>query len=429
MMPERPRSSKLFEQARAAIPSGVSSPVRHFKPHPLFITRSQGAYIWDADGYRLTDLCNGYGALLLGHRRQEVISAVSEQMQRGTLYCAPTPDETILAELIRNNFPSMELVRLVNTGSEATMTAIRLARGFTKRRGVIKFEGGYHGAHDSVLVSAGSGQAHHGIATSEGGLDEVSSHTLVARYNDLTDLEEAIRQNDDIACVIVEPVMANMGLIPPQKGFLQEIRRITRQHGIILIFDEVVTGFRLSPGGAQQLYGIRPDITTLAKALGGGFAIAAVGGRRDVMECLTPGGRVYQASTFAGNPVAVAASIAAVRTTNEIGSRMYPRLERYCSDAARALTDMAADAGVAVQVNHLASIFQVFFSSHPVTDYDAAKRSDQARFGRLFYSLLRSGVFIPPSQFECVFLSDAHTEEDLSRILDAYQNAFGSMTC
>lgn len=427
MAQERPRSRSLFRQAREVMPSGVSSPVRYFEPHPLFVARSQGAYIWDADGTRFTDLCCGYGALLLGHRRREVISAVLSQLERGTLYCSPTEEETELANLVRGNFPSMERIRLVNTGSEATMTAIRLARGFTGRDKVVKFEGGYHGAHDSVLVRAGSGQAHSGISTSEGGLGCVSSNTLVARYNDPGDLERTIGDGSDIACVIVEPVMANMGLIPPRDGFLGRLRDITERHGILLIFDEVVTGLRLSPGGAQRLYGIKPDITTLAKALGGGFAIAAVGGRRDVMESLAPDGRVYQASTFAGNPVSVSAAIAAVKTVNEIGGRMYPRLERNCARLAGGVADAAADAGVQVQVNRLASMMQVFFSRRPVTDHDSAKASDAAKFGRLFRSLLGSGIFVAPSQFEAVFLSDSHTDEDIDYVISAYGRALGEM--
>ncbi len=430
MVQEQPRPSRsrdLFDRACKTIPSGVNSPVRYFEPHPVFITRSQGAYIWDADGNRLTDLCCGYGALLLGHRRQEIISAVSEQLLRGTLYCSPTSEETDLAELVTGNFPSMDKVRLVNTGSEATMTAIRLARGFTKRRKIIKFEGGYHGAHDSVLVSAGSGQAHHGISTSEGGLEEVSQNTLVARYNDPSGLEETIRQDGDVAGVIIEPIMANMGLILPQDGFLQQVRRITQKNDIPLIFDEVVTGFRVSPGGAQQHYGVKPDITTLAKALGGGFAIAAVGGRREIMDNLTPGGRVYQASTFAGNPVAVSAAISSVRTINRIKDQIYPHLELQCAGLSRAVADLASDMGIDAQINHLSSMMQIFFTSEPVTDYDSAKRSDAARFGRLFAELLKNGVFVAPSQFEVVFLSSAHSGEDLDHVLDAYRLALGAI--
>lgn len=417
------RSKKLFSDAKRAIPAGVNSPVRYFEPHPFFVRKADGSSIWDADGRRYVDFCNGYGALLLGHRRKEIIDAVTRQLSRGTLYCAPTEQETQLSALIRGNFPSMERVRLVNTGSEATMTAIRLARGFTKKRKIIKFEGCYHGAHDSVLVRAGSGSAHCGISVSEGGLETVSRNTLVVRYNDTADLEEVLSKNDDVAGVIVEPVLANMGLIPPASGFLSEIRRLTKRHGVPLIFDEVVTGFRVSPGGAQQSYGVRPDLTTLAKALGGGFAIAAVGGRREIMDLLSPSGRVYQASTFAGNPVAVSAAVSSVRTINRIKRRMYPRLERHCARLSQAIGDAATDMHIPHQVNHTSSMMQVFFSDEPVVDYASSKRADAGKFQRMFRSLLGAGVFIPPSQFETVFLSDAHTEADLDRTAGAYGSA------
>lgn len=423
----RSESRRLFGRARKVIPSGVNSPVRYFEPYPLFITRALGSHIWDADENKLLDLCCGYGAILLGHRREEVIDAVSRQLRRGTLYCAPTVEETDLAELITASFPSMEKVRLVNTGSEATMTAIRMARGFTGKRKIVKFEGCYHGAHDSVLVRAGSGQAHHGISVSEGGLDAVSSSTLVARYNDPADLEEIVSGDDDIAGVIIEPVMANMGLILPQKGFLSAVRKITKERDIPLIFDEVVTGFRVSAGGAQQHYGVRPDITTLAKALGGGFAIAAVGGRSDIMDSLTPGGRVYQASTFAGNPIAVSAAIASLETISGIGGKLYRRLDSMCDALARTVADTAAGLGMGAQVNHLASMMQIFFTDDPVVDYATAVKSDAGAFKRLFEELLKNGVFVPPSQFETAFLSDAHTEVDMERAAGAYKRALEAM--
>jgi len=417
------RSRKLFSDARRVIPSGVNSPVRHFEPYPFFVRRSDGGSIWDADGRRYVDLCNGYGALLLGHRRREIVSAVTRQLARGTLYCAPTEQETILAKLIKDNFPSMEKVRLVNTGSEATMTAIRLARGFTGRKKIVKFEGCYHGAHDSVLVKAGSGSAHGGIPVSEGVPDEVSRNTLVVQYNNSGDLERVLSKDGDVAGVIVEPILANMGLIPPGRGFLADIRRITKRHGVPLIFDEVVTGFRVSPGGAQQLFGVRPDITTLAKALGNGFAIAAVGGRREMMDLLSPAGRVYQASTFAGNPVAVSAAISSVRTMNRMKNRLYPKLERHCARLSGAVDDAATDLGIPHQVNSASSMMQIFFSDRPVVDYATSMASDAGKFRTMFRSLLGQGVFVAPSQFEVVFLSDAHTGADLDRAAGAYRTA------
>ncbi|HWY35246.1 MAG TPA: aminotransferase class III-fold pyridoxal phosphate-dependent enzyme, partial [Nitrosopumilaceae archaeon] len=267
------KSKKLFSRAKKIIPSGINSPVRFYDPYPFFVKKADGSMIWDVDGNMYLDFCNGYGALLLGHRRKEVLSAVLSQLKNGTLYCAPTDIEVELSELIVRNYPSMEKVRLVNTGSEATMTAIRLARGFTKKKKIIKFEGCYHGAHDSVLVKAGSGAAHNGISISEGGLDEVSKNTLVVQYNNSQELDSVLEKQKDVAGVIIEPVLANMGLVLPEKRFLDDVRKITKDHDVPLIFDEVVTGFRMSLGGAQKYYNIKPDITTLGKALGNGFVI------------------------------------------------------------------------------------------------------------------------------------------------------------
>ena len=417
------KSKKLFSDAKKVIPSGVNSPVRYFEPYPFFVKKSQGSYIWDADGRKLIDFCNGYGALLLGHRRKEIISSVSKQLSRGTLYCAPTKQEVELSQLIINNFPSMDKVRLVNTGGEATMTAIRLARGFTKKKKIIKFEGCYHGAHDSVLVKAGSGSAHNGISVSDGGLDEVSKNTLVIQYNNSEELERVIRKNKDVAGVIIEPVLANMGLIIPDKDFLYDVRKITKENKIPLIFDEIVTGFRMAPGGSQEFFGIKPDITTLAKALSNGFAIAAVGGRRDILDQLSPAGKVYQASTFAGNPIAVSAAISSIKTMNKMKNKLYPKLERYCAVFAKALDDIATDMNIPHQINFAASMFQFFFSKNPVVDYTTSKKANAKKFNKLFKVLLKNGIFIAPSQFEVVFLSNAHSNSDLNRALSAYESA------
>ena len=416
-------SKKLFDKAKKVIPSGVNSPVRYYEPYPFFVKKSQGSSIWDEDGKKYVDFCNGYGALLLGHTRKEIISAVSQQLKTGTLFCAPTEIEIELSKLIIGNFPSIDKVRLVNTGSEATMTAIRLARGYTKKKKIIKFEGCYHGAHDSVLVKAGSGAAHHGISVSDGGLSEVSKHTLVVQYNNSKELEQVLKKNNDVAGVIVEPILANMGLILPGKNFLSEIRKITRRFHVPLIFDEVVTGFRVSPGGAQKYFGIKPDLTTLGKALGNGFAIAAVGGRKEIMNQLTPTGKVYQASTFAGNPISVSASIASIKTMNKLKNKIYPKLEQYCALLSRAIDDMASDLKIPHQINFTSSMLQIFFTNKPVTDFRTSKNADAKKFQKMFRSLLKSGVFIAPSQFETVFLSDAHTKADLNKTLDAYQTA------
>lgn len=421
------KSKKLFDAANKIIPYGVNSPVRYFEPYPFFTKKAKGAYIWDEDDNRYIDFCNGYGALLLGHRRKEIINSVSNQLTRGTLYCTPTESEIELSKLIISNYPSIDKVRLVNTGGEATMTAIRLARGFTKKKKIIKFEGCYHGAHDSVLVKAGSGSAHNGISISDGGLDEISKNTLVAEYNNIDDFEDIIKKNKDVAGVIVEPILANMGLILPEKNFLQELRKITKENNIPLIFDEIVTGFRISPGGAQEYFGIKPDITTMAKALSNGFTISAVGGKKEIMNLLSPGGKVYQASTFAGNPISVSAAISSIKTINKIKNKLYRKLEKYNLFFSSAIDDMATDMHIPHQINFTASMFQIFFTNKPVINYRTSKKADSKKFQILFKTLLKQGIFIAPSQFEVVFLSDAHSENDLNRTLDAYHKALKSV--
>ncbi len=416
-------SKKLFLRSKKVIPSGINSPVRYYDPYPFFVAKAQGSSMWDVDGNRYLDFCNGYGALLLGHRRKEIVSNVLLQLKKGTLYCAPTELEVELSELISKNFSSMRKVRLVNTGSEATMTAIRLARGFTKKKKIIKFEGCYHGAHDYVLVKAGSGAAHNGISISDGGLDEVSNNTLVVQYNNSDELASILEKEKDVAAVIVEPVLANMGLVLPEKNFLNDIRKLTKEHDSLLIFDEVVTGFRMSTGGAQKYYSIKPDITTLGKALGNGFVIAAVGGADKIMDMLSPEGKVYQASTYAGNPISVVAAISSVKTINKIKNKLYPRLERACKALASSLGDMASDMGIPHQINSISSMLQIFFTDRPVVDYSTAKAADSAKFKKLFGGLLKHGVFVAPSQFETVFLSSAHSDEDIKKAISAYERA------
>jgi glutamate-1-semialdehyde 2,1-aminomutase len=415
------RSKKLFGAAKKVIPSGVNSPVRYFEPYPFFVKKAQGSSIWDEDGNRYVDFCNGYGALLLGHRNKEVISAVKKQLDIGTMYGAPTELEINLAKMIREIFPSMQKLRVVNSGSEATMTAIRLARGITKKKKIIKFEGCYHGAHESMLVKAGSGSAHSGISISDGVLTDFSKNTIVVQYNNLEQLESVVSKNRDIAGVIVEPVLANMGLILPQKNYLKEMRKITRENDIPLIFDEIVTGFRVSLGGAQEYFGVRPDITTLGKALGNGFVISAVGGNKEIMDQLAPAGKVYEASTFAGNPVSVAAAISSIKTMTNLKSKIYPRLAKYSSMLARAIDDAASELKIPHQINSIASMFQVFFTGSPVVDYASSKKSNAKKFHKLFHCLLKRGVFVAPSQFETGFFSYAHTGYDLGKAVDAYQ--------
>lgn len=421
------KSKRLFDVAKKVIPSGVNSPVRYFEPYPFFTKKSNGARIWDADDTSYIDLCNGYGALLLGHSREEIVSSVVHQLLKGTLYCTPTESEIELSKLIARNFPSVDKVRLTNTGGEATMTAIRLVRGFTKNKKIIKFEGCYHGAHDSVLVRAGSGSAHNGISVSDGIPNTVSKNTLVVKYNNIEDLQDTINKNKDIAGVIVEPVLANMGLIPPAPKFLQTLRKVTQENDIPLIFDEVVTGFRMAPGGAQQYYGIKPDITTLGKALGNGFTISAVAGKGEIMDLLSPGGKVYQASTFAGNPISVSAAISSIKTISKIKNRMYTKLERFNRHLSNSIHDISVDMNIPHQINHLSSMFQIFFTENPVIDYATSKNADALKFQKMFRVLLSEGVFIAPSQFEVSFLSDAHTRVDVDDILDAYRLALKSV--
>ncbi len=416
-------SKNLFARAKKFIPSGINSPVRYYDPYPFFVKKAKGSMMWDVDGKRYLDYCNAYGALLLGHGRKEIISDVKKQLEKGTLYCAPTEIEVDLSELISKNFPSMEKTRLVNTGSEATMTAIRLARGFTKKKKIIKFEGCYHGAHDYVLVKAGSGAAHIGIPVSEGSLDEVSKNTLVVQYNNSDELQSLVEKENDVAAVIVEPVLANMGLVLPGKNFLNDIQKITREKNIVLIFDEVVTGFRMSQGGAQKYFSIKPDITTLGKALGNGFPIAAVGGKTEIMDMLSPEGKVYQASTYAGNPVSVTAGISSIKTMNRLSSKLYPQLEKNCAKLVSVIHDMASDMKIPHQINSISSMFQIFFTDDKVVDYSSAKKSDMLKFKKLFETLLKNKVFVAPSQFETVFLSYAHSKDDIKDTISAYEKA------
>lgn len=415
------RNSKLFSDAKKVIPSGVSSPVRYFKPYPFFTKKANGSHIWDEDNNQYIDFCNSYGALLLGHRRKEIINSVSKQLSKGTLYCTPSESEIELSKLIIGNYPSIDKVRLVNTGGEATMTAIRLARGFTKKKKIIKFEGCYHGAHDSMLVKAGSGSAHNGIAISDGVIDDFSKNTLVVPYNNSEELEKVIRKNKDVAGVIVEPILGNMGVVLPEKNFLEDMRKITKQNDIPLIFDEIITGFRISSGGAQKHFGIKPDITTLGKSLGNGFVIAAVGGKKEIMNQLAPEGKVYQASTFAGNPLSVSAGIASIKTINKIKNQLYPKLERQCALLVKAIDDIATDLKIPHQINFIASMFQTFFTKTPVIDAKTAKKTDAKKFNKLFRVLLKNGIFIAPSHLEIVLLSAAHTNSDLNKALDAYE--------
>lgn len=422
-----PRSKDLYERAKKVIPGGVNSPVRAFDPYPFFVERAKSSKLYDVDGRAYIDYCMAYGALILGHAHEIILSAVRAQLDRGTLYGAPTEAEVELAELIQRLYPSMEMLRFVNSGTEATMHAVRVARGFTGRKKLLKFEGCFHGSHDSVLVKAGSGAAWLGVPSSLGVPEETAKNTIVLPFNDFEALEETFeKEGNEIAAVIVEPVIANSGLILPKRGYLDLLRKLTRDYGAVLIFDEIVTGFRVSLGGAQRYYNVKPDMTTLGKILGGGFPIAAFGGRREIMEKLSPLGGVYQAGTFSGNPVSVTAGYATIRYLIENEDKIYPRLERYCEELAKALVDLSERHGLAVQVHRLASMFQVFFSPQPVDDYASARLSDVRRFRAYFMSLLENGVFVPPSQFETCFVSVAHSDEDLEATIEAFDKALAS---
>ena len=416
------KSDQLFAKAKKILPGGVNSPVRFYEPYPFFATSALGSKLTTADHQIYLDYCMGYGALVLGHSYPSVIEAVRSQLDNGTLYCVPTEYEIKVAEMISQVVPCGEMSRLVNTGSEATMHAIRLARAFTKRNGVIKFEGGYHGAHDYVLVKAGSGMA--SMPASEGVLEAASSYTKVVPYNMPAELERAIEKNRDTACVIMEPVLANIGLVLPEKGFINEVRKITEQNDIILIFDEVITGFRLALGGASEFFGVMPDLSTFAKALGNGLPIAAIAGQKEIMDKLAPVGSVYQASTFAGNPVSVAAGIATLQTLIEARDAIYPQIAKTCDNIVDGLKDMLAREQLNCAVNSIGSMFQIFFTSERVKDEVSAKKANARMFRKLFDELLKQGIFIPPSQFETCFVSYAHTEDDADKTVEAYGKAF-----
>ena len=414
------QSQKLFERAQLSIPGGVNSPVRAWRGvggTPRFIARGEGAHLFDADDNEYIDYICSWGPLLLGHRHPEILDAIHQALARGTSFGAPTEQEIELAETIRAMVPSMQMVRLVNSGTEATMSALRVARGFTNRELTIKFEGCYHGHVDSLLVKAGSGVATLGLPDSPGVPKGFSDTTIAIPFNNVEAVEDAFRTHPDkIAAVIVEPVCGNMGCIPPNGGYLEALRRITERHEALLIFDEVMTGFRVAPGGAQQLYNIKPDLTTLGKVIGGGLPIAAYGGRRDIMTYIAPSGPIYQAGTLSGNPLAVASGLAMLRHI-QAHPEIYEQLNR-------ATARLATCGPENVTVNRIGSMMTWFFTDADVTDYDTAKLSDTIRFGKFFHAMLERGIYLPPSQFEALFVSTAHTAADLERTVEAARQSF-----
>ncbi len=419
-------SAELYELASRYMPGGVSSPVRAYKPYPFFTARGEGARIYDVEGNAYIDYCLAYGPLILGHAHPEVKEAVSEQLERGWLFGTPHEGEIKLAEKIIALYPSIEMVRFANTGSEATMAGIRLARGFSGCNKIIKIEGGFHGAHDGVLIKAGSGATTFGIPDSRGIPTDMVKNTLQVNFNDVEQLSDVLDANaGEVAAVIIEPVMGNVGPIPPDSGYLSEVRRLTKEHDTLLIFDEVITGFRLALGGAQEYYGVIPDITILGKVAGGGFPIGIFGARREIMELVAPLGGVYQAGTFSGNPISITAGIRTIEILEE--ERVLPRINALGEQMRGALAEIIHDSGLAAHacVSGVGSMFKVFFSpgGNPVRNYSDALRCDRERYMRLFHRMLSAGVFLPPSQFETNFISYAHTREDIESTIEAYKHS------
>ncbi len=425
----REKSEALFAAAQEVIPGGVNSPVRAFKSvggGPIFIERGEGPYLFDVDGNRYLDFVGSWGPLIFGHAEPSVLSAISASLQNGTTFGASTEQEMLFAREIIAAVPGVEKVRLVNSGTEAAMSFLRVARGFTGRDLIVKFEGCYHGHSDALLAKSGSGLATLGLPDSAGVPASVTAATLTLPYNDLEAVRELFAaRGKDIACVALEPVAGNMGCVVPKPGYLEGLREITQKHGALLLFDEVMTGFRLAYGGAQERFGVTPDLTALGKILGGGLPLAAYGGRADIMDVVAPVGLVYQAGTLSGNPLAVAAGramLAKLRATPP-----YAYLEEQVADLAESFRQSARDADVLVTVNQIGSMITVFFTDQPVTDYASAKTADTEKYGRWFWALMERGLYLPPSQFESAFLSAAFSPEDFATAKEAARQAFACL--
>lgn len=430
-MPDSAKSRAFQQRAEKLFPGGVNSPVRAFRAvggDPPAILRAQGAKLWDADGNEYIDYVGSWGPMILGHADPDVVEAVSRTAQNGTSFGASTPTEAELAELVRAAFPSLEMMRFVSSGTEATMSAIRLARAFTGRKCIVKFEGCYHGHADSLLVKAGSGVATLGIPGSAGVLEEQAQFTLALPFNSPDAVEQAFAHyKDQIAAVIVEPIVGNMGCVPPLAGYLEMLREATRSQGSILIFDEVMTGFRVAFGGAQELYGVTPDLTTLGKIIGGGLPVGAYGGRSEIMRMIAPLGPVYQAGTLSGNPLAMAAGIATVNRLQRERARIYPLLEKNSSTLVDGIIKAADDNGVEVTSARVGSMFTWFFRSGTISDYQDAAKSDTTKFAQFHRAMLDEGIYLPPSQFEAAFLSTAHTQQQIDRTIRVAYNTFTLM--
>jgi glutamate-1-semialdehyde 2,1-aminomutase len=425
------RSSALRKRAEKLFPGGVNSPVRAFRAvggDPPFIERGEGAYLWDADGNRFIDYFGSWGPMILGHAFPPVVEAIQQAAARSASFGASTQAEGDLAELVIAAYPSIEKMRFVSSGTEATMSAIRLARAFTNRKYIVKFEGCYHGHADGLLVKAGSGVATFGIPGSAGVPEEIAHFTLALPFNDTAAVAAAFAAHPGaIAAIIVEPIVGNAGCIPPAPGYLEALRALTAQHNALLIFDEVMTGFRVAFGGAQELYGIRPDLTTLGKIVGGGLPVGAFGGPAGIMDQLAPLGPVYQAGTLSGNPLAMAAGIATVGYLHAHRKNVYPKLEKLSATLADGIASAANEQGIPLTTNRVGAMFTWFFTPDPVTDFTTAARSDTTRFAAFHRAMLQAGVWLPPSQFEAAFLSTAHTEADIRHTVDAARHAFATI--
>lgn len=412
-------SQELFEESKKIIPGGVSSPVRAFKPYPFFVAKGEGSHIYDVDGNNYIDHCLAYGPLILGHADKTVVSDLTNQLTMGTAYGAPTENEIKLSREVINRIPSAEMVRFTNSGTEATMSAIRVARGFTKRDKIVKFEGAYHGAHDYCLVKGGSGAAC--LPDSLGIPVDTTKNTLTVPFNDEEALTELIeKEGENIACIIMEVVMGNIGCVEPKDGYLEFLRKITEENGIVLIFDEVITGFRLAIGGAQEYYGVTPDMTTLGKIVGGGLPMGAFCGKKEIMELVAPNGPVYQAGTFSGNPISVQAGLS---TLKQLNKDFYTSLNKKGEFLRSNIRDIVDELSLDISPVGLGSMFQIYFNPNEVTNYAEAQESDSERFLVYFRQLLKEGVFIPPSQFECNFISSAHEMEDLEKTANAIRES------
>lgn len=424
------KSKAAFARAQEVIPGGVNSPVRAFKAvgeAPVFVKHGEGAHITDIDGQTYVDMVCSWGPLILGHRHPAVVAAIQEALEHGTTFGMPTELETEMAALICELIPSVEMVRMVSSGTEATMSALRLARGYTGRDLIVKFEGCYHGHADHLLINAGSGAMTFGVPSSPGVPADVAKETLVAKYNDLASVRALFEEHPaEIAAVIVEPIPGNMGLIMPEEGFLEGLREITSEYGAVLIFDEVISGFRASAGGAQKVFGVTPDLTCLGKIIGGGLPVGAFGGKREIMVHLSPSGPVYQAGTLSGNPLAMSAGFAALSVLKN--EQPYDTLAAKGAALADGLRALAEKHGVAVTVNQFGSLLTVFFTDRPVHCYADATTSDTAKFATFFSTMLANGVHLPPSQFECWFLSTAHSQDDLDKVLAAADLAFAEVS-